>query len=286
VVLSGGNKADVLAAWATRLPGTKFALFACLHHHLSSEMAGWSAAKQRRRIRAWRSIAGRSRGLITVSRGLADDFVRVTGCPAEKLRVIYNPIVHPGLDARVAEPADHPWLAPGEPPVLLGVGRLTAQKDFANLVEAFARVRAERRCRLLIIGEGELKGELERQIRDLGIGDDVDLAGFQANPYPFMKAARLLVLSSRWEGFGNVLVEALYCATPIVSTDCPHGPREVLADGRYGRLVPVADPEGLAGAVIEALDEQPDRQALVARAREFSVATIGNRYLAVLGLDP
>jgi glycosyltransferase involved in cell wall biosynthesis len=280
-----GTKANLLCAWATWLPGLGVRFWASLHHDLSSEMKGWSARKRRRRIRLWGRILAKAKGLIAVSRGVADDFVAATGIEGARVRVVYNPIVDAGLAARADEPLAHPWLTGGGPPVILGVGRLTGQKDFATLVSAFALVRAGRPCRLLIIGEGEEREPLAALVETLGVQDTVQLAGFQPNPLPFMREARLLVMSSRWEGFGNVLVEALHCGTPVVSTDCPHGPREVLAGGELGRLVPVGDPQALADAIIESLDEKPDRRRLRARAAVFSAARSADGYLEVMGFS-
>jgi glycosyltransferase involved in cell wall biosynthesis len=203
-----------------------------------------------------------------------------------RARVAYNPIVDADLAARAREPAVHPWFVSGGPPVILGVGRLTGQKDFATLISAFALVRGRRPCRLLVIGEGEERERLAALAESLGVQDGLDLAGFQPNPLPFMREARLLVMSSRWEGFGNVLVEALYCGTPVVSTDCPHGPREVLADGRFGRLVPVGDPRALAEAIVASLDEESDPRCLRARAETFSAASSADAYLMAMGVVP
>jgi len=283
-ILAVGNKANALVARAIGLPGLKGELWATLHHSLSSEMAGWSEAKRRKRVRQWRWILSRAAGLIAVSRGVADDFAAVTGVDAGRLHVIYNPIIDPALDARLREPADHPWFADASPPVILGVGRLTEQKDFANLINAFAEVQRRRPCRLLILGEGEERARLEALAVTLGVRERVDLPGFVPDPLAFMRSARLLVMSSRWEGFGNVLVEALYCGTPVVSTDCPHGPREVLADGQYGRLVPVGDPVALAAAIVDSLGEKPDKLRLKTRAEFFSVERSGDCYLELMGL--
>jgi glycosyltransferase involved in cell wall biosynthesis len=284
VVLAGGHKADVLAARAGLIPGLRFDLWAWLHHHLSSEMAGWPEAKRRRRVRAWRWVIRRAKGVITVSQGIADDLIRVTGCPPQKVTVIYNPIIHPRLAARLEEPPDHPWLTDGGPPVVLGVGRLVGEKDFQTLIRAFALVHTIRPARLLLIGEGEERARLAEQALSLGLGKVVDLPGFRPNPLPYMRAARLLVLPSRTEGFGNVLVEALYCGTPIVSTDCPSGPREILGDGRYGRLVPVGDSQSMASAILETLRAPPERERLRARAMEFSVERSAERYCRIMGL--
>ena len=285
-ILAVGTKANRLCAHATRVPGIRARFWASLHHALSSETSGWSASKRRRRFRLWRQVLDRAEGLIAVSRGVANDFAHATGIDPARIRVVYNPIVDPGLVARSQESVEHPWLQDAGPPVILGVGRLTQQKDFATLVSAFALVRRQRPCRLLIIGDGEERERLAALATMLGVQDGLDLAGFQPNPLPFMRAARLLVLSSRWEGFGNVLVEALYCGTPVVSTDCPHGPRELLANGELGRLVPVGDPRALADAVLEALDEEPDPDRLRAHAETYSATRSADGYLDALGLSP
>ena len=144
----------------------------------------------------------------------------------------------------------------GQPPVVLSVGRLTAtnQKDFPTLIEAFAQVRQIRPARLLILGEGEQRPKLEAMVKQLGLEQDVILPGFVENPYPYMARAALFVLSSRWEGLPGALIEALYCGAPVVATDCPSGPREILAGGQHGRLVPVGAVSEMAKAIEESLD--------------------------------
>jgi glycosyltransferase involved in cell wall biosynthesis len=284
-LLAVGNKACRLAVQAARVPGIDCQVWATLHHGLGPEMAGWNERKRERRIRFWRRVARRSRGLIVVSRGVAEEFAAITGVPPDKVHVVYNPVIQPQLARLAHEPADHPWLLDGGPPVILGVGRLTREKDFSLLIRAFALANAVRPCRLLIIGEGEERDRLMALAAELGVSDSVDLPGFQPNPLSFMRAARLLALSSPAEGFGNVLVEALYCGTPVVSTDCPHGPREILAGGEYGRLAPVSDPQAMAAAIVETLNEEPDRKRLTARALEFSVEHSGDRYLETMGLS-
>jgi len=284
VMLAVGTKANLVCTQATWFPGVSARFWATFHHNLSSELAGWSTSRRRRRVRLWNRILGRAEGLIAVSRGVANDFIAATGIGEERVRVVYNPIIDSGFAARAEEPADHAWLGGDGPPVILGVGRLTRQKDFATLVSAFALVCKQLPCRLLIIGEGEERKRLEALAVTLGVRGAFDLAGFQANPLPYMREARLLVMSSRWEGFGNVLVEALYCQTPVVSTDCPHGPREILAHGEFGRLVPVGDPPALADAMISSLGDNPDQGRLRARAEDFSADSSADGYLDALGL--
>jgi glycosyltransferase involved in cell wall biosynthesis len=136
----------------------------------------------------------------------------------------------------------------------------------------------------VILGEGEDRGALDGLAGQLGVAEDVSMPGFVSNPYAYMSRAAVLALSSRWEGFALVIAEALACGTPIVSTDCPSGPAEILQGGRYGALVPVGDPEALGGAIIESLGRRHDRQALKGRGNEFSLEAAVNRYVAVCGL--
>jgi glycosyltransferase involved in cell wall biosynthesis len=173
---------------------------------------------------------------------------------------------------------------PGAPPVILAVGRLTLQKDFPTLIRAFARLRARRSARLVILGEGELRDELEALVAELGLTADVALPGFVDNPFSWMRGSALFVLSSAWEGFGNVLVEAMACGTPVVSTDCPSGPAEILENGKWGRLAAVGDAEALARAIAEALDD-PNPPDVRARAAFFSVERSVDAYLAILGVS-
>jgi glycosyltransferase involved in cell wall biosynthesis len=196
-------------------------------------------------------------GIVAVSTGVADDLSRVTGIPRQRIQVIYNPIVTPELRGKKEVPIKHPWFRNGQPPVILAVGRLTRQKDFRTLIAAFAQVRKYRSARLLILGEGEERRSLEAMVKKLGVESDVSLPGFVQNPYPYMAKSSLFVLSSRWEGLPGVLIEALYCGTSLVSTDCPSGPREILADGKYGQLVPVGDVDALSQVIAAALNRRP-----------------------------
>lgn len=188
-----------------------------------------------------------------VSAGVADDLVRLTGLDPAKVRVIYNPIVSDELVRRARAPLAHPWLGDGNS-TFVAVGRLRPQKDFPMLLRAFETVRAQRPARLIILGEGNERAALERLAKELGIEDDVQLPGEIANPYAYMARAAAFVLSSRWEGLPTVLIEALRCGAPVIATDCPSGPREILKGGRFGVLLPVGDAEALAGAMIDCLD--------------------------------
>jgi glycosyltransferase involved in cell wall biosynthesis len=192
-------------------------------------------------------------GIVAVSDGVADDLTQVTGIPRQQVSTIYNPVVRPGLQPLMQVPVEHPWFQPDGPPVVLAVGRLTTQKDFSTLIQAFAQVRQTHDARLVILGDGKERPALERLVSQLGLEKVVSLPGFATNPYAYMVRSTLFVLSSRWEGLPGVLIEALYCGVPVVATDCPSGPREILRNGKYGHLVPIRDIAALARAMEESL---------------------------------
>lgn len=194
--------------------------------------------------------------VIGVSSVVAKDLERTLDVPADKIHVTYNPVVDETLIRHASEPVNHPWLTQKKCPVLISVGRMRAQKDYPTLLKAFKAAREQGPLRLIILGDGPERTALEHVAQALGIADDVDMPGYEKNPYPFMAAADALVLSSRWEGLPGVLIEALACGCQIVSTDCHGGSAEVLDHGRYGRLVPMEDPEEMARAIWLAL-EQP-----------------------------
>lgn len=207
--------------------------------------------------------------IVAVSRGVGVDVARAARLSAERVRVIYNPIVSGRIAALAAQGACHPWVANGGPPLVLGVGRLVPQKDFATLLRAFARVRAYRSVRLAILGEGPQRDRLMLLAQELGIHKDLLLPGFVTNPFAWLGRASLFVLSSAWEGLPTVLIEALACGTPVIATDCPHGPREILENGAVGPLVPVGDSVKMADAIHRMLDAPIDRSRLLERAAAF-----------------
>jgi glycosyltransferase involved in cell wall biosynthesis len=216
---------------------------------------------------------------------VAADTRCLTGLPADRVVVIRNPVVTPAVDVLSREPVLHPWFRQTAIPVIMGAGRLTAQKDFPLLIRAVARVRKQRPCRLVILGQGELRGELEALAESLGIGSEVWLAGHVANPLAFMAKASVFVLSSIWEGSPNVLTEALAVGTPAVATDCPSGPREILGGGEFGPLVPVGDLPALADAILATLNNPLPATVLRRAVAEYSSHTSARRYLEVLHLN-
>jgi glycosyltransferase involved in cell wall biosynthesis len=237
-----------------------------------------------------RRTYAQAEAIVAVSNGVADDLARLTGLPRERVRTVYNPVVGPELARLAAEPVDHPWFRPGQSsPVVLGAGRLSGQKDFPTLVRAFARLRATMPARLVILGSASTPeltakraGELRALAAEKGLVEEVDLPGFVPNPYAYMARSALFVLSSAFEGFGNVLVEAMATGCPVVSTDCPSGPAEILDGGRHGPLVPVGDDAALAAAMARTLAAPPDPAALRRRAAEFTPERATDAYLEAL----
>jgi glycosyltransferase involved in cell wall biosynthesis len=252
-IISFLDHAGIIALWARRLSGTSTRVICTVHNPLTHAAAKSLNLRSRVMPRFVRAFYPSADEVVAVSHGVARGVSDVTGMPLSRIRVIYNPVITPGLMAAAASGPGHPWLANGDTPVVLGVGRLTRQKDFATLIQAFAEVRRRRVARLIILGEGEERPALEALAGQLGIAHDVALPGFRENAVAYMAGSRLFVLSSVWEGLPTVLIEALAAGTRVVSTDCPSGPREILQDGRLGALVPVGDVAALAEAMIEAL---------------------------------
>ena len=282
-LLAAGHRFNLAAAWAKRF-SPKSRIYLSVHNTVSAEASGGGFWKTWKRWRAISRFYPRADGVITVSQGVADDLVAHSKLSKQQIQVINNPIVTPDLMQAAQQEIDHPWFAPDAPPVILGTGRLSKQKAFDVLLKAFAIVRQQRPCRLMILGEGPLRGELETLAKSLGISDDVSLPGFISNPYATMRQAKVFVLSSAFEGFGNVLVEAMAVGTPVVATDCPSGPRDILDNGRYGPLVAVGDSNALAQAILDTLDNPLDAAILTSAADRFELGTITAQYLAYLGL--
>jgi len=192
--------------------------------------------------------------IIAVSKGVAEDLVSITALNESKIKVIYNPVNTSMISEKAQEFVSHPWFESGQPPVIVSVGRLHIQKDYPTLLNAFAQVRQKMPCKLMILGQGPERENLMAIVNNLEIKNDVKFLGFRQNPYAYMAKANLLVLSSRWEGLPNVIIEALTIGIPIVSTKCAgKGAEELLVDGKYGDLVEIGDSKGMSKAIIKIL---------------------------------
>jgi glycosyltransferase involved in cell wall biosynthesis len=192
--------------------------------------------------------------IVSLSHGVADDLSITTGLPRDNIKVIYNPVDVQSIQKKAKEETDHPWFNENKPPVIIGIGRFCEQKDFLTLIRSFSIVIQQKDARLIILGDGDMRPQLELLIQDLKLTDKIDLPGFRDNPYSFLARSAVFVLSSKWEGLGNVLIEALACNVPIVATNCKCGPGEVLQQGKYGKLVPIGNPKALADKILEVID--------------------------------
>jgi glycosyltransferase involved in cell wall biosynthesis len=286
-VLAAEPRFNLIAVWGRSLSGLGSRLVISERIQVSHHAAYDGPWGDRRLHGLLRRAYLKADGIVAVSDGVADDLATYSGIPQDRITTVYNPVVGPDLRRKARKPLDHPWFAAGEPPVILGAGRLDPQKDFATLIRAFARVRARRPARLVILGadsrmQPAYSAELRALPGTLGIAGDVAMPGFVDNPLAFMARSAVFVLSSLYEGLPGVLIQALACGCPVVSTDCPSGPREVLDHGRFGPLVPVGDAAALAEAIEAILDDPPPAERLRARAELFSVERAVDNYLKLL----
>lgn len=284
LMISAMAHTNIVALWARAFSGVEVRTAVSVQNTMRPSL---TAAPMRSRFlpALMRRFYPQADVVAVVSAGAADDLHAVLGPKHRaRVRVIHNPVVTPEVFARMEQGPVHPWLVDRRVPVVLGVGRLERQKNFEALIQAFAIVRREREARLLILGEGEDRPDLEALVSSLGLEGSVALPGFAANPYAHMAKASLFVLSSRWEGLPSVLIEAMACGCPVVAFDCPSGPKEILDDGRWGPLVPMGDLEALARAIGATLDGPLPSQELSERAKAYGVDRIVREFLAVL--DP
>ena len=276
------------ATWAKRLAGVNTQVVMCVQTNLSQQFQDRHAMLMQKikwavvqRFYPWADA------IVTASEGVARDIEQHANISMQQMTVIHNPVVTSDFSEKAQEAIAHPWFADDQPPVLLGVGRIVKQKSFATLIQAFALVRQRCPARLMILGdidprEPEVKPELELLIKKFGLQDDVLFLGFVENPYAYMARANVFVLSSIYEGFGNVVAEAIAAGTPVVSTDCESGPAEILNKGQYGELVPVGDQGAMAEAIVTTLNRPMDTQVLKVRSQAFTIDCIVHQYLDVL----
>ncbi|MCP4693025.1 MAG: glycosyltransferase [Desulfobacterales bacterium] len=275
------NRVAILARMLARVP---VRVVVRMGTTVTAALDGRSRVKQRLWYLPMRVLYPRADEIVAVSDGVREDLAAITGLPSGRIRVIPNPVIFPRIMDLAREPVDHPWFGEDDAPVILGVGRLTRQKDFPTLIKAFAKLSADGPHRLVILGEGRDREMLVSLADSLGVGDRVDLPGFTKNPWAYMARASLFVLSSAWEGSPNVLTEAMAMGAPVAAADCPSGPREILDGGRIGRLADVGDVEGLAESMRATLANPPEKTLLKEAVRDYTVETSARRYLdALLG---
>ncbi|MEX2534099.1 MAG: glycosyltransferase [Trueperaceae bacterium] len=279
LLLTTLHHASVVALLARRLSNTHIPVFIREANTPSQQEPSLRRPKSWLITKMIRRLYRQADGVIAVSKGVAEDLERYFGHPIHQTAVLYNPVVTDELGRLACLEPEHSWFEPDAPPVILAVGRLHVQKDFATLIHAFARLQKERDSRLMILGEGNERSELEGLVRQLGLEGRVALPGFVENPFAFMSRAGVFVLSSRWEGLPGALIQAMACGCPVVATDCRSGPAEVLDNGRYGELVQVGDIAGMAEAIVRTLDSARQPAQVQARSQRYSQAEIVDDYV-------
>ncbi|MCP4683055.1 MAG: glycosyltransferase [Desulfobacterales bacterium] len=280
-LLAAKDRANQTAILARFISGVKTRIVVRVGTTVSAALEGKGRSFKYFRYLPMRVLYPRADEIVVVSQGVAREMARITGLPVSHFHVLANPVISSRMTRLAYEKADRPWFN-GPEPLIVGAGRLTRQKDFITLIKAFAGLQARCPSRLVILGEGRDRSKLEALATDLGIGDRVDLPGHTSNPYAYMRRASLFVLSSMWEGSPNVLTEALALGTPVVATDCPSGPRDILANGRYGELVPVGDDKQMADAMFSTLANPPEKNKLLQAVKAYTVENSSKKYLEIL----
>jgi glycosyltransferase involved in cell wall biosynthesis len=284
IILSGLSNANAAVLVATRifLPSCKTII--TQHVNWSQVLTHHPTLKERAVYQLSKILYPLATQIVAVSNGIANEIKKMRNVYPGKIQCIYNPVVTPELLELSEQPPSHPWLLNKDEPVLIGVGRLVEQKDFETLIRAYYRVQKQITCKLLILGEGPERQKLENLVQELDLTSKIDLPGFASNPYTNMTHSDLFVLSSQFEGLPTVLIEAMACGCPLVSTDCDSGPDEILDNGRYGALVPVGDVSAMTQAIIQSLQNPPEKELLRKRAQLYSVENATRAYTHLIEL--
>jgi glycosyltransferase involved in cell wall biosynthesis len=285
-LLATDHYLNEVALLSKRLSGVPLRVVVAEHNQLSKTARNTTELKRRLAPLFTRYLYPWADGIVAVSHGVARDLSATAGIPLHRIQTIYNPVIEPAMLASAKESPEHPWFTTesGSIPTILGVGKLEPQKDFPNLIRAFAKVRQHQQARLVILGWGPDLPQLKALVQELGLDADVDFPGYVQNPYAYMARSSVFVLSSAWEGLPTVAIEAMALGTPVVSTDCQSGPAEILADGKYGYLTPVGDSEALAEAILQVLagnQKQIDPDWL----NQFGLESATSKYLDILGIS-
>lgn len=288
VIFASHGRIPHLALWARRLACVSPRVAIVEHSTYSRWLAAFTHERRtdallHYQLTLMRRLYPTADALVGVSDGVSADLSAVAHIPRHRIDTIYNPVVTPALEDLAAQPIDHAWFEPDQPPVVLAVGRLVQEKDFATLVEAFASLRGQGvDARLVLLGDGEQRPRLRQLADELDVADDMDMPGWVNNPYAYMAQAGVFVLSSIFEGLPVAMIEALACGCPVAATDCPSGPREILQDGSLGPLTPVGDSRALAVAIEQVLTTPLSRERLLERGAFFSVDRAVDSYHALI----
>jgi len=284
VLLSAKDKVNRVALWAKWYTKTSAKVVLRLGSPVSKNLENRSVFRRWMYYLSMRYWYKWASNIIVPSRGVATDLSEFSGLPLSSISVVPNPVISRNLQSLAAESIESSAMFSAKTPIILGIGELCERKNFRMLIDAFSIVRKNRPCKLVILGKGRQQSMLQKHIQSLELQDDVFLLGFRKNPYPYIRRSSVFALSSKFEGFGNVLVEALAMGVPAVSTDCPSGPDEIFQNGKYGSLVDVNDTAGLAQAIEDTLDDPMEAEFLKQAAEPYYVKNSANKYLTALGL--
>ena len=279
-LLSHISHTNVVALLAKRISNTNVRVFVVEHNNLSARNTFLLRKRMLRPLMKW--LYPSAEHVVAVSEGVANTIHHQLKLNQTKIVTIYNPVVMPEIFEKMKVDLPHQWLNENTIPVFLAVGRFTEQKDFSNLLEAFATTLKSIQAKLIILGDGKLRAELERKIATLDLNNHVSMPGFSENPYSFMSRATCFVLSSRYEGLPTVLIEAMACGCNVVSTNCPSGPSEILKNGTLGILVPIEDHKKLAEAMVDSVKSPTSSEALKQRAEAFTPSAVVPKYVSLL----
>ena len=284
VILSTSHLANKIVSCLSFLPKLDTKRFVSIHNNYVKSQKK-EKSQHLSKLKKVKRLYKLNDGVIVISQGIKDDLQQELGLKDVPIHVIWNAAISKDSLGKAQESVDHPWLQKDrEIPVIINVARLAPQKDLPTLIDAVSQVQRNKRCRLIILGEGPLRDDLLDHARKRGLEEDFDLPGFVDNPYAWMARADCFALSSLWEGFGIVVAEALSMGIPVVSTDCPSGPREILGDGRYGKIVPMADSQAMAGALERTLAGEVEDFDPEEAIEPFTAKFASRRYLEVFGL--
>ena len=277
-VLTHRIRENVLTLRAARLSGLMTPVFVTVHGRMSVKLRNMVGGKAKKRRREVLRFYPKNSGIIAISSDTESDVKELLGSDIS-VASIPNPIITPEMFESAREPVVHPWFLPDTVPTVIFAGRMEKEKDLFTLLRAFALLRRRAECRLLILGDGSLRPELEAECQFLNLVNDVDMPGWVANPYAFLSRADLVVLSSTWDALPTILIEALALGTPVVSTDCGAGPREILQNGCLGPLVPPGNPSALSEAMYKTLNNSLPSDVLRESGHRYDAQQNADRYL-------
>lgn len=281
VLLSGGPSCNCVALIAKIITKTSTRVIITEHSLTSVDVFDTHKVLHKAIPFLVKKLYPRADSIVAVSKAVATDLSSFSGLPIEAIEVIYNPVVTRQLLEKASMRCNHPWLINKERPVILFVGRLANVKNLPLIIKSFYRVLNKIDCRLLVIGDGPEKNNIEKLIRDLKIEDNIDLVGYSKNPYPYIKAADVLVLASKWEGLPTVLIESMVLGTPVVATDNLDGAKEILENGKYGVLAGSNDELSLSIAIIKSF-EVNNKEEIINRANFFTLEKSVDQYIKLI----